>query len=289
MSDVTDESSSTNHGVSLQALKIANVVAFIATLALNGISSVGSISDFKVGDISRKYPIKITPDSTAVGICWGIIYALDALFVIYGFFWPKEDEARLLHGVGFWFLSTCMCNSLWIIIYVQGPYISLLMSTVIIVGLLFSLCKIYVNTGCWLVRRPGGPLQKIALDVHFSIYASWVTLATIINISQCLSVVLGTGEPAVVDPLLAARATTVMLVIALLLNTFIVVTRRDCIWGYVLAWASYWIYVAREAEEDMQVYALPVSIIIGLITVGVGVHTAVVGGTNEEEKKVELI
>jgi len=292
MSDITDESPSTNMGVSLNTLKIANAVGFVVTVALNGISSVGLISDYAVGEISDKYPIGVTPYTTAFAI-WGIIYALQALFVIYGFFWPKEDEALLLHGVGFWFLSTCMCNSLWIIFFVQGSDTTIWISSVLIIGLLSSICKIYLNTSCWLVTRPGGPLQKIALDVHFSMYASWVTVATIINISICLQLVMGTsaapGMPVRVEPWIFVYGSSFMLVIALLLNTFIVVSRRDCVWGYVLAWASYWIYVAREAE-GIQVGALPVSIIIGLITAAVGVHTVFVGGTPPlEEKKVELI
>ena len=69
-------------------------------------ASTGALSPYAVGEISRKYPTKITPAGGAFGI-WGVIYTIQALFVIYQFWWPKADEAQLLHGVGFWYMSAC--------------------------------------------------------------------------------------------------------------------------------------------------------------------------------------
>jgi len=278
MSDTTDAYSSTNRGMSLRGLKISNMVAFIVTLALNGISSAGLISPYGVGEISAKYPTRITPASAAFSI-WGIIYSLQALFVIYQFCWPKEDEALLLHGVGFWFVSACMFNSLWIITFVQGTTAGMWCSTLLIIGLLSSICKIYVNTSCWMAARPGGMLQAIALDVHLSMYAGWVTVATIVNSSVALTTVWA-AEPAT-----ASACSVAMLVVALLLNTFIVVTRRDCVWGWVLTWASYWISVANRGDDAIYTSSLVVSVLIGLVSAAVGVHTAVAlfRGTSEEQ------
>jgi len=261
------EVASTNRGVSLIQLKVANTVAFIITLALNGLSSAGVLSDYGVGTISDKYETKITPAGPAFSI-WGPIYSIQALFVIYQFCWPKEDDAVLLHGVGFWFLSACLFNSLWIVTFVQGNTAAMWCSTALIIALLSSICKVYVNTGCWMAVRPGGIAQAVALDLHFSMYAGWVTVATIVNITVALTTVVSP------EPATASACSVTMLVVALLLDTFIVVTRRDCVWGWVLCWASYWISVANHGDEVVVTGSIIVAFLIGLVSAAVGLHVA---------------
>lgn len=265
---IADALPRTNHGVSLLQLKIANVVAFIVTLAMNGISSTGALSPYAVGEISRKYPTKITPAGGAFGI-WGVIYTIQALFVIYQFWWPKADEAQLLHGVGFWYMSACLFNSLWIVTFVQGNTAAVWCSTLLILGLLASVCKIYLNTACWKGSRPGGVFQTLILDVHISMYAGWVTVASIVNITVALTTVVDAASAT------ASTCSVVMLVIALLLNLVIVVTRGDCVWGWVLAWASYFISVANKDNDAVHTTSLVVCGIIGLVSAVVGVRTAV--------------
>lgn len=271
MSDISlvhDARHSTNHGVTALQLKVVNLVAFVAMLAINGISSAGLLSPFGVGEISRKYPTKITPAGGAFAI-WGIIYSVQALFVLYQFWWPKQDEALLLHGIGFWYTSACLFNGLWIVTFVQGDTAAMWCSTLLIASLLGSICKIYVNAACWTAaRRPGGVLQAIALDVHFSMYAGWVTVATIVNVTVALTTVVDASSAT------ASTCSVVMLVVALLLNAFIVVTRQDCVWGWILAWAAYFIHVANKGNDAVGTASLVVSALIGLVSAVVGVRVA---------------
>lgn len=259
---------STNHGLSLLQLKIANTVAFIVTIAMNGLSSTGILSSNKIGEISRKYPTKITPAGGAFSI-WGVIYTIEALFVLYQFWWPQQDKGQLLHGVGFWFIGACLFNSLWIVTFVQGNDVAVWCSTFLILGLLASLCKIYLKAACWKGSRPGGVLQTLVLDVHISMYAGWVTVASIVNVTILLTTVVDAASAT------ASTCSVVMLVIALLLNLIIVVTRGDCVWGWVLAWASYYISVANEDNDAVRTTSLVVGGIIGLVSAVVGVRTAV--------------
>lgn len=89
-----------HHGVTLMQLKLMNTLAFILTIVLNYISSAGLISPYGVGTISRKYPTKITPASGAFAI-WAYIYCLEALFVVYQYFWPKKKRRDTVPN---WFL-----------------------------------------------------------------------------------------------------------------------------------------------------------------------------------------
>ena len=260
-----EASATFNRGVALPQLKVLNAAAFVATLALNGLSSAGVLSDYAVGEISDKHDTKITPAGAAFSI-WGVIYMLQVLFVAYQFLgWPLHDEPLLLHGIGFWFIGACTFNSLWIVTFVQGTDAALWFSTILIASLLFCLCKIYVNVSCWASARPGGLAQALVIDVHFSMYASWVTVATIVNVALTLDSTGWEGEPAT-----ETAWGLVMLVVALMIGTFIVVSRRDCVWGLVLAWASFWIASASSDDDAVFAGAAAVCAVISLVSLGVG-------------------
>ena len=100
-------------------------------------------------------------------------------------------------------------------------------------------------------------------------YAGWVTVASIVNVTILLTTVVDAASAT------ASTCSVVMLVVALLLNLVIVVTRGDCVWGWVLAWASYFISVANEDNDAVRTTSLVVSGIIGLVSAVVGVRTAV--------------
>ena len=254
--------SMTNYGITVLQMKVANVLAFIVTLFFNYISSSGLISPYGIGTISRKHPTSITPAGGAFAI-WGYIYCLQLCFIIYQFLWPKETESVILHDVGFWYISTCFCNSLWIIIFVQGTTVAMFLSTVTIFCLLFSICMIYVRTGCWRRTRTN-ILENIVLDIHFSMYGGWVTVASIVNTSISISTVWDAA------PEIANICGVLMLIVALLLNIFIVLYRKDPVWGFVLCWATYYISVKQKANASIHTSALVISILIGCISAAVG-------------------
>lgn len=243
----------THYGVPLLPLKIANVVAFILALIVNALSAGGGI-----GAVGRKYPTQIKPCCGALSI-WLCIYGLQGIFLVYQFFWPEQDESTLLHGIGFWFLSSCLFNALWILTFVQATTVSLWCSAVCMFCLLFSVCKIYVNTDMWRKARPGGLLQGIALDVHISTYAGWVTVATIVSTATTLTTVLET------DAFQASFCSAVMIVCALLLNILIVVKRQDCIWGWILVWSTYFISVAHSTDPIVYTAALVACVVMGIV------------------------
>jgi hypothetical protein len=254
--------------VRLLHLKVANVVAFSMTILLNYTSSAGYISPYGVGTVSRMNPTKISPASGAFAI-WLYIYVLQAFFVVYQFVWPKKDEALLLHGVGLWYIGACICNSLWIITFVQGNTAALWCSMVIIFGLLACICKVYMNTYCWAKSRPGGVLQFFAVDVHFSLYGGWVTVASIVNSAIAINSIVDA------DSSTESTCSVVMLLVALLLNTTLAVTRQDCVWPGVLAWASGFIHAAHQEDTAVSSCALVVCILSGVVSAGVGLYTII--------------
>jgi len=290
-------------GMSILQLKLANCFAFCLTQFMSFLAARGTISELAVGEVSDMYPTKISPAGGAFSI-WISIYLIEFMFLVYQFFWPKEDETRqnkeraqnfleaddvaeqalafksttgdevILKQIGLWFVSVCMFNAAWICTFVQGTTFTTWVSTIIIAGLLFSLCKIYVNTGCWTTPRApfGSPLQVVVqaflIDVHFTVYTSWVTVATIANTAIAMTSVWS-AEPAT-----ASACSVGMLIVAFALAIFIVLSRRDCAWGWVFSWASFWIYAA-DYGDAVNVTAMTISVLSGLVSAAVGGRTAV--------------
>ena len=255
----------TLYGFTVPRLKVANAVAFAATLIFNYISSSRIISPYGIGTISRKYPTIITPASGAFAI-WLFIYCLQFGFIIYQFYWPKETEAVLSRDIGFWYVSSCIFNSLWIIVFTQGTSTAMYFSVLTIFLLLFSICMIYVRTKCWWKERTS-VIETIILDVHFSMYGGWVTVASIVNTSIAITTIWDATPEA------AVTCSIIMLVVALLLNVVIVLYRRDPVWGGVLCWATYFISV--KSENSVHTTALFVCVFIGCLSVAVAVWNAV--------------
>jgi hypothetical protein len=255
-----ESTSPTNHGVSLPLLKVANVLAFVGTIAVNFLSTRGSLGGKSLGEITDLYGVKINPAGGAFGI-WPVIYILNGAFLCYQFSWPKEDEALLLHGVGFWYIGACAFNAAWISIFIKATTEALWISTFVIGAIPFCLCKIYVNTDCWSSPRAGGVMQRIVLDVHVSMYASWVTVAAVVNLSMSIAKVWSPSAST------ASALAFVVLVVVLAVKLYITVSRRDPVWGGVYAWASFWIFIGQTGEDNVVVAgALIAFIVSGLVS-----------------------
>ena len=138
-----------------------------------------------------------------------------------------------------------------------------------------------MNSYCWAKSRPGGVFQFFAVDVHFSLYGGWVTVASIVNSAIAINTVFD------VDSATGSTCSVVMISVALLLNTIVAVTRHDCVWPGVLAWASGFIYAAHEEDPAVSTCALVVCILSGIVSAGVGLYTMIMFARGRVATKVD--
>ena len=194
-----------------------------------------------IGSAGRNYPdTKIKPASTALSI-WVVIYFLQGGFVTFqACCWPNAANSLLqVGGVGLWFAGACLCNCLWIIVYVEGTIVSLWVSTGLLFALLACILKIYVNCGNWKTSRCINEedhlltmLLVTLFDGHFSMYAAWCTVACIITTSTALN----TTGWSFGDASVWAAA---MLTAAFCVNVAVVITRQDFVFPAVLCWSCH--------------------------------------------------
>jgi hypothetical protein len=176
------------------------------------------------GEISNRFPVLFTPAGYVFSI-WGVIYLGLLAFGIYQLL-PSQQNNTRLEKLGYWFFMSNVFNSAWIFAwhYNQFP-----LSLVIMLGLLVSLLVIYLRLQVGI--RQVSTREKWLVNIPFSIYLGWISVATIAN----FSVVLynagwdGFGFP--------AAWTILVLAVGVALATAMVFLRKEVAYPAVLVWA----------------------------------------------------
>ncbi len=244
-----------------KTLQIANIAALIVTIIFNYVAGAGLINGQTIGDISARYDNLFTPAGYAFSI-WGLIYLMLAGFVIYqarGLFKKVENNDFILQ-IGWWFVSSCIANSLWLIAWVHD-YLGL--SVLLITVLLSSLMKIVVNTN---MERWDAPFPKIVLLWWpFCFYSGWITVAIIANISAYLTKISWQGW-GMNDPAWAI----IMIIAAGLINLFMIVSRNMREFALVGIWGLTAVSVANWGTH--QPIVITAVIVSAILFVAISIH-----------------
>ncbi len=237
-----------------KTLQVFNGIAFVSMIFINYLSNTGLINGNTNAAVSQAYENLFTPAGYAFSI-WGIIYLLLLGFVIYqglGLF-SKAKDNDLATQVGWWFVISCIANSLWLFAWLHEE---LGLSVLIMLVLLFSLAKIVLRTN---MERWNAPFKTILfLWWPFCIYIGWISVAMIANMAAYLTKINwdGFGLSDVVW-------TITMIIIAGLLNLFVTWTRNMREFALVGAWALIAIAVANEnVSQSVTTTALIVAAVL---------------------------
>ena len=125
-------------------------------------------------------------------------------------------------------------------------------------GLLISLIVSYLrlNVG----RTPVSTTEKWSVDIPFSIYLGWISVATIANITDYLYSINWDGFG--IAPQTWA---VIMIVVASLLGLIMTFARRDSGYAFVLAWSFAGIAVKQAAEPSVATTAwIATAVALGL-------------------------
>ena len=166
-----------------KTLSVVNIIALIITIILNYLSNTGIFNGNTMSTVSARYQNYFTPAGYAFSI-WGLIYLGLAAFVIYHAIiaFKNSHEKNVVLKVGWWFVISCLANSAWIFAWLYD-YTGL--SVIIMIILLFSLVMIILRTRMELDDLP---MKQIAFVWWpFSLYAGWITVALIANVSAWLT------------------------------------------------------------------------------------------------------
>jgi hypothetical protein len=142
-----------------------------------------------------------------------------------------------LQSAGWWIVLGGVANSAWIFLwhYLQFP-----LTLVAMLILLVSLIIVYIRLE--IGRTQVSNYEKWAVRVPFSIYLSWITVATVANVTSVLDDLKWDGfglRPEV--------WMWIMLVVVLVLTIMMIFSRRDLAFLLVIVWALIGIAIKQAA------------------------------------------
>ncbi len=240
-----------------------NFIGFLAVIAVNALAEILPINNMTTGEISDKYPNLFVPAGITFSI-WGVIYILLALFVIYQFvvaFRKSTGAGGIFEKIGILFLLSCIFNISWIIAW---HYELLWLSLIIMILLLVSLISIYVRLG---IGRPViKNSEKILVNIPFSIYLGWITIATIANVTAYLVKINWDGFG------ISEQLWTVLMIAAgVIIALATEFTRNDIFYCLVVIWALAGITLKRMADTTVPDNSVIIASIAGIGAVLIGI------------------
>lgn len=205
--------------------QIANVLSVIIALTVNVLASVLPLNGQNTGEISDRFLVYFVPAGYVFSI-WGIIYIGWLAFVLYQARSAQKENPRL-RRLGYLFALSGIFNAAWLVCWHYNFFGLSVLVMFTLLGLLIA-SYLALNVG----KTPVSSTEKWAVDVPFSVYLGWVSVAAIANVTSWLYSVNWDGFG------LAPQAWAVIMIIAASLVGFLMtLTRKDVGYVMVLIWS----------------------------------------------------
>ena len=247
-----------------KSLAVLNLLSVVLVIVVNYISQIVEFNGVTIGEMSRRYDNLFTPAGYAFSI-WGIIFLLLLAYGIYQVrtAYSDKDASDLIRRTGPWFILANILNCTWVIVFVYD-YTGL--SVLVMLGILFSLLKIILNTN---MERWDAPIGVIAFAWWpICIYIGWIAVATIANIAAYLSKIGWEG-----GPFSEISWTLIMIIIATVVNLLMIYTRNMREFALVGIWALIAIFIRHQENYTGIAYtALSCSIVLFIAIAVHGYH-----------------
>jgi hypothetical protein len=246
----------------LLPLLILNIIMFAVTVAINSLAGATTLLNGKTtGQVSDSYPTLITPQGFTFSI-WSIIYILLGAFVVYQIL-PRNRDKPFNERINFLFILSCLLNVSWIFLWQYGHFAY---SVIFIFGLLASLIAIYLRLNIGKTTVP--LVERICVQLPFSVYMGWITVASIANVAVALTAAGWNGFG-----IAASTWAALVIAVALVITLIMIVTRRDVAYSLVIIWALYGI-MSKQSGNSTVFWSTGVSIIVIVIALAVLIITS---------------
>ncbi len=205
--------------------QIVNIIAVVVTIVFNILANALPLNGLNTGDISDRFEVYFVPAGYVFSI-WGLIYIGWLAFAVFQALPSQRENPRLVR-LGYWFAVSCLANIGWLIswhyeYFAAGPFILAALAILLIVAYLrLEIGRTRVSTA-----------ERWCVQIPFSIYLAWATVATIANVTSTLYF-LKWGGWGIAPEAWAA----IMLGVATVVGVLVFLTRRDFAFVLVLIWA----------------------------------------------------
>jgi benzodiazapine receptor len=205
--------------------QLANALSILLALTVNILASALPLNGQNTGAISDRFQVYFVPAGYVFAI-WGIIYIGWIAFAVYQFL-PTQKENPRLRRLGFLFALSGIANAAWLFCWHYNQFgLSVLVMLTLLGLLIASYLRLDVD------RVSVSAAEHWCVDVPFSVYLGWITVATVANISDWLFSINWNGFGIAAQPWAA-----IMIAVASLLGLLMALTRRDDAYLFVLVWS----------------------------------------------------
>ena len=154
---------------------------------------------------------------------------------------PAQKENPRLRRLGWLFALSGLFNAGWLFCWHYNVFgLSVLVMLVLLALLIASYLKLNVS------RTSVSAAEKWTVDIPFSIYLGWISVATIANIADWLYLVNWNGFG-----LAPQMWAAIMLAVASLLGLLMALTRLDAGYLFVFVWSFIGIAAKQAAEPSV--------------------------------------
>jgi len=232
-----------------------NLLSMVLALTVNILASALPLNGQNTGEISDRFQVYFVPAGYVFSI-WGIIYIGWIALTIFQFQRSQRASPRL-RRLGYLFALSNLANAAWLFCWHYNQFgLSVLVMLALLGLLIASYLRLDVN------RSSVSRFEYWSVDILFSVYLGWITVATVANISDWLYYI---GWDAF--GISAQVWAVVMLCVASLLGLAMAITRRDTGYLVVLLWAFIGIAVKQTSAPLVMVSAwMAAMFILGLVT-----------------------
>jgi len=216
-----------------------NLISAILALTVNVLATTLPLNGQDTGEISDRFQVLFVPAGYVFAI-WGVIYLGWIAFIIFQFQASQKESTRL-RRLGYLFALSNVANAVWLFCWHYNLFgLSVLVMLTLLGLLIASYLRLDVN------RSSVTRVEHWSVDVVFSVYLGWITVATVANISDWLYLVEWNGFG-----ISAQSWAVIMLANASLLGLAMALTRRDTGYLSVLVWAFIGIAVKQTSVSPV--------------------------------------
>ena len=205
--------------------QVAVIASTLIMITVNGLANSLPLNGLNTGEISGRFQVYFVPAGYVFSI-WGLIYLGLLAFTIYQALPAQRENPRLVR-IGWAVVFGNLANATWIFFwhYLLFP-LSLLAMVILLATLLFVYTRLEIG------KTDVGRLENWLVDIPFSVYLGWITVATIANAADVLDFIKW-GQFGLSDEVWMVIILAVVTVIAWLMS----LTRKDVAYLSVLLWA----------------------------------------------------
>lgn len=235
--------------------QIVNLFSVILALTVNVLASTLPLNGQNTGEVSDRFQVFFVPAGYVFAI-WGIIYIGWIAFTIYQFL-PTQKENPRLRKLGYLFALSGIFNAAWLFCWHYNQFGLSVLVMLILLGLLIA-SYLKLNVGQTTVSA----IEKWCVDISFSVYLGWITVATVANITDYLYLIGWNGFS--IAPQVWA---VIMLIVASLLGVAMAVTRHDSGYVFVLVWS----FVGIAVKQSVAPLVANSALVLALVALGLAV------------------